>query len=178
MSSYVSTLIHFMKTNATATFIPLWPLHTCSKHSRPLIIHGKTATFLESGRGDGHLAPLVPNWQSVEVVLTGPAHNQPLHQPTRITNHGPQIMKPGLRKSTTKGRDKVIIFVEETRKPFSWSKKSAMMRMRSSLLWLERLTASAEVATVLGSILASSDTVEPEGRQIKQCWIQYIKNPV
>jgi hypothetical protein len=33
-----------------------------------------------------------------------------------------------------------------------------------------------EVATVLGSIPASSDTVESEGRQIKQCWITYIKN--
>ncbi len=30
------------------------------------------------------------------------------------------------------------------------------------------------VATVLGSILASSDTVESEGRQMKQCWKSYI----
>ncbi len=35
--------------------------------------------------------------------------------------------------------------------------------------WLARLTANAVVATVLGSILASSDTVESEGRQMKQC---------
>jgi hypothetical protein len=50
--------------------------------------------------------------------------------------------------------------------------------MRSSRLvdetylaeWLERLTANAEVATVLGATPASSDTVESEGRQIK-----YIK---
>ncbi len=48
--------------------------------------------------------------------------------------------------------------------------------MRSSLVQLERLTANAEVATVLDSFLASSDTVESEGRQMKQCWIQYIKN--
>ncbi len=41
--------------------------------------------------------------------------------------------------------------------------------------WLEWLTANAEVATVLGSILASSDTAESEGRQMKQCWIQYIE---
>jgi hypothetical protein len=41
--------------------------------------------------------------------------------------------------------------------------------------WLEHLTASAIVATVLNSIPASSDTVESEGRQIKQCWISYIK---
>ena len=37
---------------------------------------------------------------------------------------------------------------------------------------LERLTANAKVATVLGPILASSDTVESEGRQMKQCWIK------
>jgi hypothetical protein len=42
--------------------------------------------------------------------------------------------------------------------------------------WLERLTDNAEVATVLGSIPASSDTVESEGRQRKQCWIQNIEN--
>ncbi len=41
---------------------------------------------------------------------------------------------------------------------------------------LERLTANAKVATVLGSIAASSDTVESEGRQMKQCWIKYITN--
>ncbi len=39
--------------------------------------------------------------------------------------------------------------------------------------WLERLT----VVTVLGSIPASSDTVESERQQMKQCWIKYIKNP-
>jgi hypothetical protein len=36
--------------------------------------------------------------------------------------------------------------------------------------WLERLTANAVVAIVLGSIPASSDTVESEGRQMKQCY--------
>ncbi len=35
--------------------------------------------------------------------------------------------------------------------------------------WLERLTANAKVLTVLGSIQASSDTVESEGRQTKEC---------
>jgi hypothetical protein len=35
--------------------------------------------------------------------------------------------------------------------------------------WLERLTANAKVATVLVSIPASSDTVESEVRQMKQC---------
>ncbi len=39
--------------------------------------------------------------------------------------------------------------------------------------WLERLTANDVVAAVLGSILASSDTVESEGRQMKQRWISY-----
>ncbi len=41
--------------------------------------------------------------------------------------------------------------------------------------WLERLTAKAKVATILGSIPSSSDTVESKGRQTKQCWIQYIE---
>ncbi len=41
--------------------------------------------------------------------------------------------------------------------------------------WLDRLTADAKVATVLGSIPAFSDTVESEGRQMKQCWIQDIE---
>jgi hypothetical protein len=37
------------------------------------------------------------------------------------------------------------------------------------------VTANAKVTTVLDSIPASSDTVESEGRQIKQCLIKYIK---
>ncbi len=36
-------------------------------------------------------------------------------------------------------------------------------------LWLKRLTANAKVATVLGSIPESSDTVESEVQQKKQC---------
>ncbi len=44
--------------------------------------------------------------------------------------------------------------------------------------WLERPTVNAEDATVLDSISASSNTVESEGRQMKQCWIKYIRrNP-
>jgi hypothetical protein len=35
--------------------------------------------------------------------------------------------------------------------------------------WLERLAVNAKVATVLGSIPASTDTVEPQRRQLKQC---------
>jgi hypothetical protein len=35
--------------------------------------------------------------------------------------------------------------------------------------WLERLTANAKVATVLGSIPACPDTGESEMRQMKQC---------
>jgi hypothetical protein len=42
--------------------------------------------------------------------------------------------------------------------------------MRSTVAkWLERLAVNAKVAAVLGSILASSDTVESEGQQMKQC---------
>jgi len=40
--------------------------------------------------------------------------------------------------------------------------------------WFELLT--ARVATVLGSIPESSDTVESEGRPMKQCRIKCIKN--
>ncbi len=43
--------------------------------------------------------------------------------------------------------------------------------------WLKHLTANAKVATVLGSIPASSDTVESERQKMKQCWIQHIKTP-
>jgi hypothetical protein len=35
--------------------------------------------------------------------------------------------------------------------------------------WLERLNAKVKVATALGWFQASSDTVEFEGRQMKQC---------
>jgi hypothetical protein len=35
--------------------------------------------------------------------------------------------------------------------------------------WLERLTANAKVAAVLGSILAPFDIVESKRRQMKQC---------
>ncbi len=44
--------------------------------------------------------------------------------------------------------------------------------------WFERLIASVEVATVLGSIPASSDSVESEGRQMKKCWLQYIEKKI
>ncbi len=35
--------------------------------------------------------------------------------------------------------------------------------------WLERLAVNAKVATVLGSVTASSDTMDLRGRQMKQC---------
>ncbi len=35
------------------------------------------------------------------------------------------------------------------------------------------MTANAKVAMFLGSIAASSDTVEYEGRQMNQCWVKY-----
>jgi hypothetical protein len=40
--------------------------------------------------------------------------------------------------------------------------------------WLERLSINAEVAKVLCSIPASSDTVESEGRQIKNSKIPLL----
>ncbi len=50
----------------------------------------------------------------------------------------------------------------------------AELWMRSSLV-VRRLAVNAKVATVMGSFLASSDTVESEGRQMKQYWITNIK---
>ncbi len=41
--------------------------------------------------------------------------------------------------------------------------------------WLERLAVNAKVATVLGSILSSCDTVESQGRRMMQFWITYIE---
>jgi hypothetical protein len=35
--------------------------------------------------------------------------------------------------------------------------------------WLKRLNANGKVATVLGSIHTFLDTIESEGRQLKQC---------
>ncbi len=46
------------------------------------------------------------------------------------------------------------------------------MYLRSGRVGLERLTANARV---LGSIPASSNTVESEERRIKQCWKMYKK---
>jgi hypothetical protein len=42
------------------------------------------------------------------------------------------------------------------------------MMISSRVVRVERLTANAKFATVLGSIPASSDTVESTGRQLKQ----------
>ncbi len=61
------------------------------------------------------------------------------------------------------------------------NKSACMLRYRVCTYVLagwdlsECLTAKDVVATVLGSIPASSDTVESEGRQMKQCWILYIE---
>jgi hypothetical protein len=41
--------------------------------------------------------------------------------------------------------------------------------------WLECLTANVKIATVLGSVSASSDTVESEGRQMRHCWIKNMR---
>jgi hypothetical protein len=43
------------------------------------------------------------------------------------------------------------------------------VKVRDLVECLERLTANAVVASVLGSIPASSDTVESEERRMKQC---------
>ncbi len=61
--------------------------------------------------------------------------------------------------------------------------RSSRVWMRSSRLWMRssRVVRASDsqcrmVSTVLDSISpASSDTVESEGRQMKQCWISYMK---
>ncbi len=53
--------------------------------------------------------------------------------------------------------------------------RSILVRMRSSLVVRASDCQATIVATVLGSIPASVGTVESEGRQMKQCWIQYEK---
>jgi hypothetical protein len=45
-------------------------------------------------------------------------------------------------------------------------KRSIQVCGRDPAKWLERLAVNAKVATVLGSIAASSDTVESEGREM------------
>ncbi len=53
-----------------------------------------------------------------------------------------------------------------TKNTFFWIRSSRVVDDEL----LERLTANAKAnETFLGSILASSDTVEYEGRQMKQC---------
>ncbi len=74
-----------------------------------------------------------------------------------VANNGPCTVCPAYRQELTYNffRISVIFGI--------FSHKS---RMRSSLQWLERLTANA---TVLGSIPASVGTVESDWRQMKQC---------
>jgi hypothetical protein len=46
--------------------------------------------------------------------------------------------------------------------------------MKVDEISIERLTDNAKIARVLGSIPASTDTVESKGRQMKQCRIKYL----
>ncbi len=54
--------------------------------------------------------------------------------------------------------------------------RSSRLVDESSGYGLDSLTASTKVATVLCLIQTSSDTVDSEERQVKQCWIQIFKN--
>ncbi len=79
------------------------------------------------------------------------------------------------KENVKQGRDKYKT-LREVRK----GERKKMENSNYSRGWdlakcLERLAVNAKVATVLGSIPASSDTVESEWRQMKQCWIKYIK---
>jgi hypothetical protein len=48
--------------------------------------------------------------------------------------------------------------------------------MRCKAEWLKRLTVTAEVAKVMGSIQESAHNVESERRQMKQCLVNYFEN--
>jgi hypothetical protein len=83
-----------------------------------------------------------------------------------------------LQKSTTTFSHRIVafssLFILTPKKQNKKNRKIArsyntIKWIGSIAEWLERLTANSEVATVLGSIPASSDTVESEGRQMKQC---------
>jgi hypothetical protein len=63
--------------------------------------------------------------------------------------------------------------------PLYWSLWSNITSWILRDLWIRYsrvvgacVTTTAKVAKVLGSIPASSDTVESEGRQMQQCWIK------
>ncbi len=65
--------------------------------------------------------------------------------------------------------------LEETQIFLFVSEQIWPINMRCDLAdWLQRLTANVKIATVLGSIPASSDTVDSEGRQKKQDWKKYF----
>ncbi len=49
------------------------------------------------------------------------------------------------------------------------------LRIRTSWRVKEPLNVNGNVATVLGSIPASSDTAESARQRMKQCWIKYFK---
>ncbi len=70
-------------------------------------------------------------------------------------------------------RKKATVWFKITDRPwFLFSPRLVQLYswMKSIAVWLERLTINAKAATVLGSMPASSVTVESEGRQMKQSW--------
>ncbi len=68
---------------------------------------------------------------------------------------------------TQRGEEQHSLAVKGMGGPSSYDWKEAWHSMRAE--GLERLSVSAKVATALGSIAASSDTVKSEGRQMNQC---------
>ncbi len=110
-----------------------------------------------------------PTWPGAVTPSAMLASFEPLsRQPGKLVHHLSSVLEPDRNFLCQVGSGSRLSFLSRIRFP-----------SRSELLtwdlaeWIERLTANAEVATVLGSILASSDTVESEGRQMKQCWLWY-----
>ncbi len=104
-------------------------------------------------------------WQSWEMSL---GNYQVIQILEPIASHLPNILRPRLKSADISRRTFLTCYkVPQTRHKLN--------KIVDVAEWLERLIVNAIVATFLGSIPASSDIVESEGRQVKQCWITYIK---
>ncbi len=80
-----------------------------------------------------------------------------------VRSPGEPLTNQGLLNDSSKHCEKPSFLTDD-----SWT-----LEERDLAEWLVRLTANAKVVTSLGLVRASSDTVESERRQKKQCWIKH-----
>ncbi len=110
----------------------------------------------------------------------GPVDERDLHPPERHPPRADRQAGDGQQHSLWGGSTRHVHksaigrSSEQSWESDSFSESDILLWMRSSRV-VRALTANAIVATVQGSIPATSDTVESEGRQTKQCWISYIR---